>query len=48
MVKWGLSQPNVKKVVATCDPDNLSSKRVLHKIGFSLTNTTDTKLYWSY
>lgn len=48
MVEWGLSQPNVKKIVATCNPDNLSSQRVLNKIGFSLTNTTDKKLYWSY
>ncbi|WP_342214697.1 GNAT family N-acetyltransferase [Peribacillus sp. TH27] len=48
MVGWGLSRLNVKKVIATCDTDNFASKRVLKKIGFHKTNTTEDKLYWSY
>lgn len=48
MVGWGLSQPNVKTVIATCDTDNFASKKVLEKIGFHITNTTEEKLYWSF
>ena len=48
MVGCGLSRLNVKKVIATCDTDNFASKRVLKKIGFHITNTTEDKHYWSY
>lgn len=48
MVNWGLSQPNVEKVVATCNPDNFASIRVLEKIGFHITKKTDEKFYWTY
>lgn len=48
MVNWGLSQPNVKKVIATCDPDNFASIRVLEKIGFHITQKTEDKFYWTY
>ena len=48
MVGWGLSQPNVKKVIATSDTDNFASKRVLEKIGFHITNSTKDKHYWSF
>lgn len=48
MVKWGLRQPHVKKVIATCKPDNFKSIRVLEKIGFQITNKTEDKYYWSY
>lgn len=45
---WGLSHSNVKKVVATFNPDNFASIRVLEKIGFRITNKTNDKIYWSY
>ena len=45
MVDWGLSQPNVKKVVATCNPDNIASIRVLEKIGFIVTNKTEDNIF---
>lgn len=48
MVKWGLSQTHVKKVVATCYPDNFASIRVLEKIGFHITQKSDDKFFWSY
>jgi [ribosomal protein S5]-alanine N-acetyltransferase len=48
MVDWGLSHSNVKKVVATCNPDNFASIRVLEKIGFRITNKTNAKIYWSF
>lgn len=48
MVEWGLTQPNVKKVVATCKLDNHASIRVLEKIGMHITKKTVDKIYWTY
>ncbi|MBM7602964.1 RimJ/RimL family protein N-acetyltransferase [Metabacillus crassostreae] len=48
MVKWGISQRNVKCVKATCDTDNIPSKRVLEKIGFQATKKDENKIYWHY
>lgn len=48
MVEWGVSQPKVKNVVATCDPDNFASIKVLEKIGFIITNKTVDKFYWEF
>ncbi len=48
MVAWGLTQPGVKKVMASCDPDNAPSIRVLEKIGFERTVQTDDSIYWLY
>jgi [ribosomal protein S5]-alanine N-acetyltransferase len=48
MVDWGLSQLNVKQVIATCNPDNFASIRVLEKIRFHVTKKTKDKLYWVY
>ena len=48
MADWGLSQLNAKQVIATCNPDNFASIRVLEKIGFNITQKTKDKLYWSY
>lgn len=47
MVEWGLRQPGVKKVVATCFPTNLPSIRVLEKIGLEQVDKREDKLYWS-
>jgi [ribosomal protein S5]-alanine N-acetyltransferase len=48
MVNWGLSQPNVNKVIATCNPDNFASIRVLEKIGFKITHKTEDKYFWAF
>ncbi len=48
MVDWGLSQPSVKKVIATCDLDNYASIRVLEKIGFKVSNKTESKYHWIF
>ncbi|MBJ7987770.1 MULTISPECIES: GNAT family N-acetyltransferase [Bacillus cereus group] len=47
LVQWGLSQPGVKKVVATCSPDNHPSIKVLQKIGLQFTEDKKGKLYWT-
>lgn len=47
MVKWGLRQKNVKKIVATSHPNNIASKRVLEKIGLRIVNSSDKQLQWS-
>lgn len=47
MVKWGLEQPGVKTIVATCYPTNLASVRVLEKIGLKQVERREDKLYWS-
>lgn len=47
LVQWGLSQPGVKKVVATCSPDNHPSIKVLQKIGLQFTEDKKGKFYWT-
>ncbi|MDF9558550.1 GNAT family N-acetyltransferase [Bacillus tropicus] len=47
LVQWGLSQPDVKKIVATCSPDNHPSIKVLQKIGLQFTEDKKGKLYWT-
>jgi ribosomal-protein-alanine N-acetyltransferase len=47
MVDWGISQPNVNRVIAACNPDNFASIQVLEKIGFKITNKTEDKFYWT-
>lgn len=46
MVKWGLSQPDVQKITATCSPENLASIRVLEKAGLRQTHKDEKKIYW--
>ncbi|PLT28152.1 N-acetyltransferase [Peribacillus deserti] len=48
IIEWGLSQPNVKEAVATCNTDNEASKRVLEKIGFKVFKNTREKIHWHY
>lgn len=48
MVEWAQTNPNVKQVVATCDPDNIASIRVLEKIGFKRTKQTKESVFWTY
>lgn len=46
MVKWGLDQPGVKKITATCSLENLASIRVLEKAGLRQTHQDENKIYW--
>ncbi len=40
MVTWALRQPEVKRVEAETEPDNIASQRVLEKCGFIPAGTT--------
>lgn len=48
MINWGSAQLGVEQVVATSDPDNFSSKRVLEKTGFRIVEQTEDTIYWLY
>ncbi|WP_077622867.1 GNAT family N-acetyltransferase [Sediminibacillus massiliensis] len=48
MVEWGRMQTGVIDVMATCDPDNIASIRVLEKIGFHATERTKETIYWQF
>ncbi|WP_112179716.1 MULTISPECIES: GNAT family N-acetyltransferase [Paraliobacillus] len=48
MVNWGVVQSGVEQVVATSDPDNIASKRVLEKSGFHKVKQTNDTIYWLY
>ncbi|MBW4596064.1 MAG: GNAT family N-acetyltransferase [Brasilonema angustatum HA4187-MV1] len=45
-IEWAFCQPNVQKVTAGCDPDNIASKRVLEKIGMQLIESREKVLVW--
>ena len=47
MVQWGLDQPGVRKVTATCSPENRASIRVLEKAGLKQLREDGQKIYWS-
>lgn len=47
MVEWGLKQPGVEKVIATCSPDNPASIRVLQKAGLKQIREDGESIYWS-
>jgi ribosomal-protein-alanine N-acetyltransferase len=46
LVKWGLDQPGVQRVVAKCDAENLASIRVLEKIGMTRVGSAGGDLLW--
>lgn len=46
-VVWGLQQPGVKRIIASCSETNLASVRVLEKVGFNRERTEDGEIYWS-
>ena len=46
LVRWGLEQPGVDRVVATCDQDNIPSMRVLEKAGLVRLGEEDGQLRW--
>jgi RimJ/RimL family protein N-acetyltransferase len=47
MVEWGLGQSGVRKVTATCSPENGASIRVLQKAGLEQLREDGKKIYWS-
>jgi ribosomal-protein-alanine N-acetyltransferase len=46
LVEWALDQPAVARVIATCDPANLPSVRVLEKVGMVRVGEADGQLLW--
>lgn len=46
-VKWGLKQPNVKRITAICSNDNFASIWVLEKSGFKQVGIGENKIYWA-
>ena len=46
MVEWGLKQPGVRKITASCSGENHASARVLEKAGFTKTGIQDNEIYW--
>ncbi|MDQ0229311.1 GNAT family N-acetyltransferase [Metabacillus malikii] len=47
MIEWGMRQEGVKRITATCDSDNLASKRVLEKLGLHHIKEDKDTIYWS-
>lgn len=47
MVRWGLNQPGVRKVTATCSLENVASIRVLQKAGLEQLREDEQKIYWT-
>lgn len=46
LTRWALVQPDCLGVVATTDPDNIPSHRVLEKIGFARNGEKDGEWVW--
>ncbi|XQY90094.1 GNAT family N-acetyltransferase [Metabacillus sp. HB246100] len=46
MVRWGFKDENVKTIIATSNPENIASKKVLEKIGFQIERKTEEKIMW--
>jgi [ribosomal protein S5]-alanine N-acetyltransferase len=46
LVAWGFEQPNVKRVMARCDPTNHASIRVLEKLGMQRCDHADGQIVW--
>lgn len=45
-VKWALEQEGVVSVIAETEKDNISSQKVLQKIGMIKYDETDTDYLW--
>lgn len=46
MLKWAKKQPEVLKVLASTEKNNISSHRVLRNNGFTQVSETDGIIYW--
>ncbi|SDI02510.1 Acetyltransferase (GNAT) domain-containing protein [Planococcus glaciei] len=47
MVKCGLEQPGIERIIAGCDNDNFASIRVLEKAGLKRFEEKENKIHWS-
>lgn len=48
LAEWALRQPNVRLIVASCDPNNLPSIRTLERVGFNRAGEVDGEMKWRY
>jgi [ribosomal protein S5]-alanine N-acetyltransferase len=48
LIEWARSQPNVRVIVAGCDPDNMPSISTLERVGFHRTGESDGEIRWRY
>ena len=46
LVGWALSQNDIQKIIAECEPDNKPSVRVLEKAGMRKTSIEDNMIKW--
>jgi ribosomal-protein-alanine N-acetyltransferase len=46
LVAWAFARPEVVRVVAKCDPDNVPSIRILDRLGMSRTGERDGLITW--
>jgi [ribosomal protein S5]-alanine N-acetyltransferase len=47
LVEWALSQPDVRGVVAGCDPGNVASTCTLERVGFRRTGEANGEIRWA-
>ena len=48
LVKWASQQPEVQRVVADTQAENVASQKVLEKSGFRLFDQIEDMLWWEY
>ncbi len=48
LVNWVSQQPNVQRVVADTDAENVASQKVLEKNGFRMFDRIENMLWWEY
>nr|WP_246050114.1 GNAT family N-acetyltransferase [Aquibacillus sediminis] len=46
MIEWGLKQPKVKRITASCSNENYASIRVLEKAGLKQIYNEANEIYW--
>ena len=46
LVDWALAQPEVKRIIAECSPDNVASIRILEKLGMQRREANGGILRW--
>ncbi len=47
IIEWGLALEGIERIIASCDPNNAASARVLEKAGFTSLGEREGKIYWS-
>jgi ribosomal-protein-alanine N-acetyltransferase len=48
LITWALSQTEVKRIIACCEPNNHVSQRVLERLGFISDQRDAELIYWQY